>query len=251
VIEPLIVCPWPSGKFLVLDGLVRLSILKEFGAAEADCLIATDDEAFTYNRRVNHLPPVQEHRMILRAIKKGVTEEHIALALNINMTTLRQKRRLLDGICPEVVDMIKDRHVALNVFPILRRMKPVRQIECVELMISISRLTASYARSMLAATSREQLSEVPANKGLRGLGTRKMALMERETAVLDREYADAEKSYGRINLDLTIAKGYVARLLVEGSILQYMIDHHIDLLVEIQKICPPKDSATSPFSPQT
>jgi hypothetical protein len=33
--------------------------------------LARDDEAFTYNKRVNRLSIVQEHFMILRAIDRG------------------------------------------------------------------------------------------------------------------------------------------------------------------------------------
>ena len=33
------------------------------------CLIADDDEAFTYNKRVNRLATIQEHYMIVKAIE--------------------------------------------------------------------------------------------------------------------------------------------------------------------------------------
>ncbi len=47
------------------------------------CLVATDDEAYTYNKRVNRLAIIQEHRMILTALQKGVSEERLARALNL------------------------------------------------------------------------------------------------------------------------------------------------------------------------
>jgi hypothetical protein len=40
-------------------------------------LISTDDEAFTYNNRVNSIAIIQEHKMILKAIENGVSEERI------------------------------------------------------------------------------------------------------------------------------------------------------------------------------
>ena len=49
------------------------------------CLVSTDDEAFTYNKRVNRIAIIQEHRMILKAIERGVPEERIAKALNIDV----------------------------------------------------------------------------------------------------------------------------------------------------------------------
>ena len=53
-----------------------------------ECLVSTDDEAFTYNKRISRLAAVQEHKMILRAIERGVPEEKIAKALNINVQSV-------------------------------------------------------------------------------------------------------------------------------------------------------------------
>ena len=45
------------------------------GETEVVCLVSTDDEAFTYNKRVNRLAIIQEHKMILKAIERGASEE--------------------------------------------------------------------------------------------------------------------------------------------------------------------------------
>jgi ParB-like chromosome segregation protein Spo0J len=37
--------------YLLLDGHIRLEMLKEIGETQVRCLVATDDEAFTYNKR--------------------------------------------------------------------------------------------------------------------------------------------------------------------------------------------------------
>ena len=48
---------------------VRHTILKTQGIATAKCLIATDDERFTYNHKANRLSTIQDHFMIIRALK--------------------------------------------------------------------------------------------------------------------------------------------------------------------------------------
>src|SRR5207302_58922 len=108
LIEPLVVFPKPDGDgcFLLLDGHLRLMILKELGAASAKCLVATDDEGFTYNHKVNRLSAIQEHFMILRAIRNGISEERIARSLDVDVARIRQKRDLLDGICAEAVQLL-------------------------------------------------------------------------------------------------------------------------------------------------
>src|SRR5579871_1188969 len=52
IIEPPVVARHrhEPGKYLLLDGHLRIDVLKDLGAEYVDCLISTDDEAFTYNR---------------------------------------------------------------------------------------------------------------------------------------------------------------------------------------------------------
>ena len=74
IIEPLVVAPMKRGQrqHLLLDGHLRLAILVEQGAEDVRCLVADDDEGFTYNKRVNRLATIQEHYMIVRALDRGV-----------------------------------------------------------------------------------------------------------------------------------------------------------------------------------
>ena len=60
LVEPLVVHPQKDapGKYLLLDGHFRYHALKEMGQTEADCIVSTDDEGFTYNARVNRLNPM-------------------------------------------------------------------------------------------------------------------------------------------------------------------------------------------------
>src|SRR5579883_1464947 len=70
LVEPLIVARAhdKNGTHLLLDGHLRHAALVEMGEMEARCIIADDDEALTYNKRVNRLATIQEHYMIERAL---------------------------------------------------------------------------------------------------------------------------------------------------------------------------------------
>ena len=79
VIEPLVVAKSAQvDGLMLLDGHIRHAILQDLGETETRCLLARDDEAFTYNKRINRLATIQEHYMIVRAIERGVSEEKIA-----------------------------------------------------------------------------------------------------------------------------------------------------------------------------
>jgi ParB-like chromosome segregation protein Spo0J len=63
MIEPLsVIQPDPKkSEFLLLGGHLRVLALKELGMYTAPCLMAKDDETFSYNQRIIRLSAVQEH----------------------------------------------------------------------------------------------------------------------------------------------------------------------------------------------
>jgi hypothetical protein len=238
IVEPPIVARDRSdrGKYLLLDGHIRVEVLKDIGETEVACLVSTDDEAFTYNKRISRLSIVQEHKMILKAIERGVSEERIAKALNVDVPSIKRKLKLLDGICPEAVDLLKDKHLPILAFGYLRKMAPLRQIEAAHLMIAMNKYTLSYVKSLLAATPREQLAKRDQPKSIKGLTDEQIALMERESASLQREFKLAEQSYGTDHLDLVLAKGYLASLLTNVRIVRYLAQNQSEILREFQRI---------------
>ena len=211
-------------------------MLKDRGATEIDCLISTDDEAFTYNKRISRLAIIQEHKMILKAIERGVPQARLARALNINVRSLQEKTRLLDGICPEAAELLKDKHVSMTGFRVLKKMTSVRQIEAAELMVAMNKYTVSYAQSLLAATPLAQLKDPAMPKAIRGVSKEQIEMMERESANLEREVRLAERTYGADHLDLVLARGYVAKLIGNARIVRYLAQNHTEFLPEFQRI---------------
>jgi hypothetical protein len=70
LVEPIVVAPdkHEPNQYTLLDGHLRLEVLKDRGHAETQCLISTDDEAFTYNKRINRLATIQEHDDLAGAV---------------------------------------------------------------------------------------------------------------------------------------------------------------------------------------
>ncbi|HEU5047353.1 MAG TPA: plasmid partitioning protein RepB C-terminal domain-containing protein [Rickettsiales bacterium] len=237
IIEPPVVCRDRAarGRYLLLDGHLRIKALKELSVNEVTCLISTDDEAFTYNKHVNRLAPIQEYRMIARAVKRGVSEEKLARALSMDVQAVIRKLNLLNGICEEAADMLKDKMVPGGIFPLLRRLKPVRQIEVAGLMNEAGIYTVSYMKALLAATPPSQL--VPGKKKhIKGLDDEKMAHMEQEMASIQREYQLIEENYGTDILNLTIAKSYLLNILANTKVVRYLTQYHPEILSQFQKI---------------
>jgi ParB-like chromosome segregation protein Spo0J len=238
IVEPLVVAPRRDdfGPYMLVDGHLRYAALIDLGQTTAPFLIADDDEAFTYNKRVNRLATVQEHYMIVKALERGVSEEKLARALNIDITLIKTRRTLLDGICPEVVETLEDKSIDAAVFKLLRKMKPMRQIEAVELMSAMNNFTSRYAQALLAATQQEDLTRPERPKKVGGLTSEQMARMEREMEGLQREFKAVEASYGDSVLNLVVASGYLAKLLGNPRIGRYLERHHPEIAAEFNAI---------------
>lgn len=238
IIEPPIVSGDPNtkGKFILLDGHLRLEALKELGISEVACLVSTDDESFTYNKHINRLSTIQEHRMIVKAVQRGVSEDKIAKALDLDVKSIVKKRYLLEGVCEEAADILKDKMVSVKVFDVLRKMIPVRQIEAATLMTDSDIYTFAYAKALLAATPKNQMAEPQKPKKIKGLTDEQMERMENEMSVLQREYRLIEESYSSDVLLLTLAKGYLSGLLANAKVVKYLAQNHPEILSQFQKI---------------
>ena len=238
LIEPLSVGPADrkTGQHILLDGHIRLMALQELSYGEVSCLVATDDESYTYNSRVNRLSTIQEHYMIRRAIQRGVAPERLAKALSVDARTINRKMTLLDGICPEAAELLKDRQFATDISRVLRKMKPTRQVECVELMVSANTVTVAYAEAMLVATPAEMLVEGKKPAKLSGLSQEQMAKMEREMSNLQGQYKMVEQTYGRDVLNLVLARGFLAKLLDNKQVTRYLKQRQPEVLAEFETI---------------
>lgn len=227
------------GVYFLVDGHLRVEALRELGQETVECLVSTDDEAFTYNKRVNRLSPPQEHRMIVRAIERGVSEARLAEALGINVAAVQRRARLMDGISPEVADLLKDSQCSFAVFDVLRKMGPMRQLEAAELMLGHNNFGKAFALALLAATPDGHLASTGRRKAqpeTTAVTREQVARLERELAGLQVQIKAVEETYGLDNLHLTVAKAYVTRLLGSAQVVRWLAQHRPEYLSEFQAI---------------
>lgn len=237
VVEPLVVGARDrSGRYMLLDGHLRLHALRQQDAETAPCIVSDDDEAFTYNKRVNRLATVQEHYMIARALDRGAPAAMIAAALGIDEKLVMRRRNLLDGIAPEAIEILKDRSVNQQVFDILRKFKPHKQFATAELMVAMNNFTASYARAMLAAARQEDLAKPDKPKSVAGMSKEQMARMERELENLNRDFQAVDTTFGEDVLQLVLSSRYLQRLIENENVVTYLESRHPDIVEEFRTI---------------
>jgi ParB-like chromosome segregation protein Spo0J len=225
-----------AGQHVLLDGHVRLLALRQLEFTDAPCLISTDDESYTYNNRINRISSIQEHHMLRRAVERGVAADRLAKALNVDISQIHKKVNLLEGICPEAAEMLKDQHFSANLGSVLRKLKPTRQIECIELMLTANNMTVAYAEALLAATPPHLLVSEKRPRKMSGVSAEQMAKMEREMGNLQGQLKLVEQSYGQDVLMLVLARGYLGKLIDNKAVFRFLSQRQPEVLAQFESI---------------
>jgi hypothetical protein len=167
--------------------------------------------------------------MISRALERGVSAEKLAQALNITVTTVKSRKSVLDGICPEVIEMLKHQNVSPAVFAAIRPMKPARQLVAVDAMLNGACLTSSYARALRVGTKEGDLKENYKARRQQKLSAEQIARIQRETESLEQEYKLVDDSFGEEVLNLVVVCAYVAKILRNDEVARFLNLHHPEI----------------------
>lgn len=236
LIEPIVVYINDTNEKIILDGHLRVEILKELGIMTAHCLISPVEDTYSYNKRVSRLTIVQAQNMLLRAVESGVSVEKLCVVLGVTPDTLIGKLKISDGIAPEVMALLAEKNVPQTIFSVLKKLKFYKQIEMVNTMISINNFTRKFAMSMLHAVSPEHLVE-PKKDARRETDIRKnLERLEKEMASVQVETQHLQDEYAENNLRLVIIKNHIERLLDNGQVLNWLYDNHQDYLSVLKQV---------------
>ena len=238
MIEPLMVYPQRDnpGKYSILDGHLRYLALKQLGQTKAECIIAKDEECFTYNNRINRLPPIQCHKMIVKAVRNGVRPERIAEALDMPIKVVRGLITLLDGINDEAADLLRDKNISPKTIQLLKKVTGLRQIEIAELMVNANNFAVGYAEALILGTSKDQLVHPKTPKVKVGLSPEEVARMEREMESLEKDFKAVEATYTENMMNLTVARTYIKNLLKNAKVVRFLSTNYSELLSEFEAI---------------
>lgn len=223
-----------SKQWIVLDGHLRLLALKQLGWKQVEIIVASEDDRYTYNARVNRLPPIQCHKMIVKAVRNGVKPERIAAALDMPLATVNGLINLLDGITPEAAEMLREKQITAETVRTLKKVSGIRQIEIAELMVAMNNYTKTYAEALILGTSRDQLVAGDEPKKKAGMTAEEISRMECEMESLEQDFKAIETNYTDNMMGLTLARGYIKRLLENGKVLRFLSTNHPDLAREFE-----------------
>jgi len=238
LVEPLVVYPQKDspGKYMLKNGHLRYFALKDLGKTEADCLIATDDECYTYNARISRLPPIQEHKMIVKAVNNGVSPERLAVVLNMPLRVVQASMNLLKGIHPDAAELLKDKNICPKALRLFKRVNGNRQIEMAEMMVTMNNYVAGYAEAMVLGTPQHQLVNPDEPKKKAGMSPEDIARMESEMESLERDLKAVTDNYTENMFTLQTAQTYIKNLLKNAKVVRYLNANHAEIYSEFETI---------------
>lgn len=235
LLEPLIV--YPEGEdYLILDGVQRYRILLEMGIEVVPCILGKEREAFTCNRMVNRLSPLQEHRMIKTSIDKKLDEQTIANALGTAKISHRLNETLLSQLHPDVAAAFDGGKISRSCTREFTYVKPARQREILSAMEGYNDYSTAFTRTHVLKTA----------PGMRETRRRKNNPWDQKTQRkndLVKKLAEAEERhdfysrlYKQYTVDLLRIAIYARSLITNVRLRAYMDEHYTEIVTRFESI---------------
>jgi ParB-like chromosome segregation protein Spo0J len=150
LLEPLVI--FSEGQdFVILDGVLRYRALLELGVEVVPCIVGKQREAFTGNRMVNRVSPVQENRMIEKSLEE-LDEQTVAEALGIAGITHRLKKTLLHRLHADVAAAFDQNKITRGCAAELTNVKPPRQKEILAAMDMYKDFSTAFVQTLILKT---------------------------------------------------------------------------------------------------
>jgi hypothetical protein len=177
-----------------------LASIKEVGLVEPLAVYPQKDAPGkyllnTYNARVSRLPPIQEHKMIVKAVNDGVSPERLAAALNMPVHVVKASINLLNGIHEQAVELLKDKNISPRAIRLLKQVNGMRQIEIADMMVTHNNFFTGYVEALVLGTPKDQLANPDEPKKKKGMSAEDIARMESEMESLERDLKAVTDNY--------------------------------------------------------
>jgi ParB/RepB/Spo0J family partition protein len=234
VLEPLVVCP-DGDDYVILDGVQRYRILLELGVEVAPCIVRKQREAFTGNRMVNRLSPIQEHRMIEKSLNE-VDEETIAAALGISGLGHRLKKSLLKQLHPAVAAAFDQGKIIRSCAREFTHVKPPRQKEILDAMEGYKDYSIAFARTQVIKTPPQQREarnrkNNPWDKSIQ----RKNDLLKK-LAEAEQKHDFYSRLYKQYTIDLLRLAIYARSLLTNSRLREFLDRQHPAVVMRLEAV---------------
>lgn len=169
----------------------------------------------------------------LASVPKALTE---GPTLNL-LAESSAPRPLVNGVSPEVIELLQDWNVPPQVFASLRKMVPERQLKAAKLMIALKRVSFHYAQLLATLTPASQLVDPSKpRKKFVGVTADELAIMEAEFDLLNDKFLFCASLRGTWALELIAARLYLDRVMENARVVRHLARDFPEQLARFQTI---------------
>ena len=199
LLEPLLVCQSTNGYYDILDGELRYDVLMEMGLETVPCIIREDKDIYTANYQVNHLTPIEETKMIKKAMEV-VDGQLIADVFGLKKIGYRLNETLLKRLHPTVVKAFNTGKITKACAKELAEVVQERQLEIFAMMQNTKNFGPAFVKKQILLTplkkqqsKRKKTPWAENNERKKSLGAnlKEMQVEHDHLAKLYREYTSA------------------------------------------------------------
>ena len=233
MIEPLSVYR-EENAYILLDGYLRWKAAGELGIDELPCFVYPNRDSYTFNAMRNELSPLQESKMIQRALSQGVDEKDLAAVLNVQVDRIRKVRKLSDNLVPKAKELLESDRIVSSTAEQLIRVNEERQHTILKKMEEVGNYNASYAKLLVMKTPKEMMKSpgAPKDKDL----DRSKKRLYTQIKNGDQEIEFYAKNY-KDNMKALMKQVIFFRTLLERkSTSDYLSNHYPSIVAEVSKV---------------
>jgi ParB-like chromosome segregation protein Spo0J len=234
LVEPLVVFP-ENGDYVILDGVQRYRALVELGVEVAPCIMGKQREAFTGNRMVNRVSPVQEHRMIEKALDE-VDESVIAAALGVATLDHRLKKSLLKQLHAEVASAYDAGKITRACAREFTHVKPQRQKEILRTMETYKDFSTTFARTLVVKTPAAQRDNRGRKHNPWDRKTQRKNDLLKKLAEAEQKHDFYSQLYKQYTADLLRLAIYARSLVTNTRLREYLNQNHPAIVSRFETI---------------
>jgi len=234
LIEPLVVYPEGDG-YLILDGVQRYRALLEMGVEIVPCILGRQREAFTGNRMVNRVSPVQENRMIEKSLQE-LDEQTIADALGLGGISHRLRKTLLKQLHPDVAAAFDQGKITRTCAKELTHVKPPRQKEILTAMEGYKDHSIAFARALILKTLPAQREARGRKRGPWDKSAHRKSELLKKLAEAEQKHDFYSRLYKQYTVDLLKLAIYARSLLTNNRVRVYLDEHHPAIVTRFEGV---------------
>lgn len=226
LLEPLVVCKSEiRDKYKLMNGHLRMYAMKELGICESVCIVAKENERYTFDAEVNYLNPLQRSRMIRKAVREGVSPKEIADTFGIEERKIKDIMNISADIDPAVMEILKKCNVSERTIKIISKVKPYRQIQIAQFMLDSNNFSSSLAKALYLSSPESDMIVKPRFNSKTKINAETISKLNTEVEVTSEQLKFAEEQYA-INIHTFVtAIGFMKRILDNQNIDNYITRH--------------------------